>query len=179
MFSLFRSSPRAFSTTTRKLDRAVVYATNGDPANVLSVLTYPSIPSPPPNSVNIKFLLSPINPADINVIEGVYPNKPTKTDAIAPSVEGGEGNPVFVAGNEGLARVTSVGQGVHSLKVNDWVIMVKPQVGTWATHRNVAVMDVAKVPDADCLSDVQAATLTVGISFIKTHSELIKMPSID
>jgi trans-2-enoyl-CoA reductase len=160
---LFRSTIRALSTTARRLDRAVVYAANGEPTNVLSVLTYPNIPSPPPNSVNIKFLLSPINPADINVIEGVYPNKPRKSDALA---SGGEGDPVFVAGNEGLARVTAVGQGVHSLNVNDWVIMIKSQAGTWATDRNVAVVDVAKIPDADSLTEVQAATLMVRILFI-------------
>jgi len=159
MFPKFsRSSIRALSTTVRRLDRAVVYAVNGEPTNVLSVLTYPNISSPPPNSVNIKFLLSPINPADINVIEGVYPNKPRKSDALVP---GGKGDPVFVAGNEGLGRVTAVGQGVHSLNVNDWVIMIKSQAGTWATDRNVAAVDVAKIPDADSLTEVQAATLMV------------------
>jgi len=142
----------------RRLDRAVVYAVNGDPTNVLSVLTYPNIPSPPPNSVNIKFLLSPINPADINVIEGVYPNKPRVSDALA---WGGKGDPVFVAGNEGLARVTAVGQAVHSLKVNDRVVMIKSQAGTWATDRNVAAVDVAKIPDAESLTEIQAATLMV------------------
>lgn len=163
MFSLFRSlSARSFSTSARYRDRAVVYSKNGDPANVLSVLTYPNIQPPPPNSVNLRFLLAPVNPADINVIEGVYPTQPTKTDALAPSGKGSEDESVFVGGNEGLACVTAVGEGVHSLKVNDWVIMIKQQAGTWASHRNVAVVDVAKVPDADRLSEVQAATITVG-----------------
>ena len=158
---LLSSSVRAFSTTARKLDRAVVYSENGDPSRVLSVLTYPNIPPPPPNSVKIQFLLSQINPADLNVIEGVYPYRPTKTGALAPSGKGSEKDPVFVAGNEGLAQVTAVGEGVSSLKKGDWVMMIKPQLGTWATSRNIAAVDVAKVPDAESLTEAQAATLTV------------------
>jgi trans-2-enoyl-CoA reductase len=158
MFSLIR---RSFSATASRLDRAVVYAANGEPSNVLSVLTYPNIPPPQPNSVNIRFLLSPINPADINVIEGVYPNKPTGTDTLAPTGKGSKGNPVFVAGNEGLGRVTAVGQGVHSFRVNDWVVMIKQQVGTWTTDKNVPVVDVLKVPGAESLTEAQAATLAV------------------
>jgi len=164
MFSILRSFSvrRHFSSSARILDRAVVYSQNGNPSKVLRVLTYPSLPTPPPpNSVNINFLLSPIHPADINVIEGVYPFKPSKTDALAPSDTNGEGNPIFIGGNEGLARVTAVGEGVHSLAVDDWVIMVKQQAGTWATDRNVTVADVTKVPDSQFLTEAQAATIAV------------------
>lgn len=135
----------------RKLSRAVVYATNGEPTSVLSVLSYPTVPPPLPNSLNIRFLLSPINPADVNVIQGVYPGKAAKSDL----------TPFFVAGNEGLARVTAVGEGVHSLKVNDWVLMSKQQAGTWRTDKNVAVVDVIKVPQSESLTEAQAATLSV------------------
>lgn len=150
---------RLFSSTVRRPDRAIVYSENGNPAKVLRVLTYPSLAPPPPNSVNIKFLLSPINPADINVIEGVYPSKPAKTDLLLH-----EDQNLVVGGNEGFAQVTAVGAGVDSLKVDDRVIMIKQQAGTWATDRNVAVHDVAKVPDADALSESQAATMTVCIT---------------
>ena len=147
---------RLFSSTVCCLDRAIVYSDNGNPAKVLRVLTYPSLAPPPPNSVNIRFLLSPINPADINVVEGVYPSKPAKADVLSH-----EGQSLLVGGNEGLAQVTAVGAGVNSLRVDDWVIMIKQQGGTWATDRNVTAHDVAKVPGADCLSESQAATMTV------------------
>jgi mitochondrial enoyl-[acyl-carrier protein] reductase / trans-2-enoyl-CoA reductase len=147
---------RLFSSTVRCLDRAIVYSEIGNPVKVLRVLTYPSLAPPPPNSVNIRFLLSPINPADINVVEGVYPSKPAKTDTLSH-----EGQSFVVGGNEGLAQVTAVGAGVDSLRVDDQVIMVKQQAGTWVTDRNVAVHDVVKVPDADALSESQAATMTV------------------
>ena len=147
---------RLFSSTVRCLDRAIVYSETGNPVKVLRVLTYPSLAPPPPNSVNIRFLLSPINPADINVVEGVYPSKPAKTDTLSH-----EGQSLAVGGNEGLAQVTAVGEGVDYLRVDDRVIMIKQQAGTWATNRNVAVHDVVKVPGADALSESQAATMTV------------------
>lgn len=153
MFSFFR----LFSSTVRRSDRAIVYSENGDPTKVLRVITYPSLAPPPPNSVNIRFLLSPINPADVNVVEGVYPSKPAKTDILSH-----EGQSLFVGGNEGLAQVTAVGAGVGSLRVDDRVIVIKQQAGTWATDRNVAVHDVAKVPDSHALTESQAATMTVG-----------------
>ena len=147
---------RLFSSTVRCLGRAIVYSEIGNPVKVLRVLTYPSLAPPPPNSVNIRFLLSPINPADINVVEGVYPSKPAKTDILSH-----EGQGFVVGGNEGLAQVTAVGAGVDSLRIDDQVIMIKQQAGTWATDRNVAVHDVVKVPGADALSESQAATMTV------------------
>jgi trans-2-enoyl-CoA reductase len=104
----------------------------------------------------VKFLLSPINPADINVVEGVYPSKPAKTDVLSHQDQS-----FVVGGNEGLAQVTAVGAGVDSLRVDDWVIMIKQQAGTWATDRNVAIHDVAKVPGAHALNESQAATMTV------------------
>ena len=152
---------RLFSSTVRCLDRAIVYSEIGNPVKVLRVLTYPSLAPPPPNSVNVRFLLSPINPADINVVEGVYPSKPAKTDMLSH-----EGQSLVVGGNEGLAQVTAVGAGVDSLKVDDRVIMIKQQAGTWTTDRNVTVHDVVKVPDAVALSESQAATMSVRDYFV-------------
>ena len=160
MFSILRSSLRRFSSSASRADRAVVYESNGDPASALRVLTYPELPQPPADSVKLEFLLSPINPADINVVEGVYPTKPSLEDALTPA---GAPQPLFVGGNEGLARVTALGSGVNSLAVGDWVIMTKQQAGTWATSRTVSVNDVLRVPSPESLTEVQAATLTVSI----------------
>ncbi|KAF9238699.1 hypothetical protein BU15DRAFT_47489 [Melanogaster broomeanus] len=147
---------RAFRTSTFLLgQRAIVYTKHGDPSSVLSSVTFSDLPPPPPKSVNIRFLLSPINPADINVIEGVYPAKPTPSNDLSS-----DEHPAFVAGNEGLAEVVAVGEGIVDLKERDWVVMTKPQIGTWASGRNVDAEDVLKVPSSG-LSEVQAATLTV------------------
>jgi trans-2-enoyl-CoA reductase len=146
---------------TQLTNRAIVYSQNGDPSKVISVLRYPQLAPPPSNTVNIKFLLAPINPADINVVEGVYPSKPDEETALATSGKGSQEDPVFVGGNEGLARVTAVGSGVNGLKLDDWVVMTKPQSGTWCTSRNVRVSDVIKVPRSEGLTEVHAATMTV------------------
>ena len=137
-------------------NRAIVYNTNGDPAHVLSAFSFPDLPSPPPNTVNIKLLLAPINPADINVIEGVYPAKPD------PDVSLSEGKdcPLFVGGNEGLGEVMDIGEGVIGLRKGDWVVLIRAQSGTWSSAKNVTSSDVLVVPKQG-LSEVQAATITV------------------
>ncbi|KAF7971301.1 hypothetical protein HWV62_21462 [Athelia sp. TMB] len=140
---------RQLSTSFPRLaNRAIVYKENGGPASVLSVVTNPSLPDPAPQTVNVRFLLSPINPADINVVEGVYPAKPTRTP---------EG--VFVGGNEGVAEVTSVGDGVSGVKVGEWVVLGKQQSGTWRSAANVGAGDVIRVDKS--VGEVAAATITV------------------
>jgi mitochondrial enoyl-[acyl-carrier protein] reductase / trans-2-enoyl-CoA reductase len=155
----------AFSTTKRLftewVNRAIIYSENGNPSEVLTSLRYPSLPVPASNTVNIQFILVPINPADLNVIEGVYPLKPSAITCLTPSGKGSEEHAVFLAGNEGLARVTAVGKGVNGLKEHDWVVMAKPQAGTWCTSKNVDITDVIKIPQVHGLSEVHGATLTV------------------
>ena len=155
----------AFSTTKRLFsactNRALVYSHNGDPCKVLTSVCYPTLPAPAPNTLNIQFILTPINPADLNVIEGVYPLKPSQCDSLTPSGRGSRNSPVFLAGNEGLARVTEVGSGVDSLDKNDWVVMNAQHAGTWCTNKNVGIADVIKVPRAPGLTKVHGATMTV------------------
>ncbi|KAG6370370.1 hypothetical protein JVT61DRAFT_12184 [Boletus reticuloceps] len=147
---------RAFRTSTVRLDqRAIVYSKNGDPSSVLSAVSFPDLPPPAPRTANVRFLLSPINPADINVIEGVYPSRPSPSTDLSS-----DASAVFVAGNEGVAEVLSVGNGITHLKEKDWVVMTKPQMGTWVSSRNVRIEDVLKV-DSSGLSAAHAATLTV------------------
>jgi trans-2-enoyl-CoA reductase len=66
------------------------------------------------NQVLVKMLLAPINPADLNMVQGTYP--------ILPSLPA-------VGGNEGLGQVVQVGSGVTDLKVNDYVMPAKPGFG--------------------------------------------------
>ncbi|ESK91908.1 trans-2-enoyl- reductase [Moniliophthora roreri MCA 2997] len=157
------SSRRLFSSSSSLLNRAVVYTSNGSPSQVVSAISYPSLPPPLPNTVNLKFILSPINPADVNTVEGVYPSKPTLSSNLNSSGKGSQEEPVFVAGNEGLAQVEDVGEGVTGLQKGNWVVMDKPQLGTWSTSRNVEVKEVIRLPvgEADGLTKVHGATITV------------------
>ncbi|KAJ7695193.1 hypothetical protein B0H17DRAFT_1056761 [Mycena rosella] len=149
----FGSRPFSVSSILRA-NRAVVYTQTGDPSQVLTTVTYDALPSPAPDTLNIRFLLAPINPADINVVQGVYPAKPSLTSLV-------EGHEVFVGGNEGLAEVVQVGTGVSGLTSGDWVVMTKAQAGTWASSRNVRPQDVLRLPRADGLTEVHGATMTV------------------
>lgn len=178
MFSVFRtnaanlhaSGSRAFSASiVTKVNRAIIYQKTGDPSNVLRTATLPPLPAPKPKTVNIRYLLSPINPADINVIQGVYPAKPEPYDLDERGSE-----PVYIAGNEGLAEVRDIGQGVEGLKVGDWVVMIKPQAGTWVASANVRTDDVIRVQreKGDGLSEVHAATMTVSFSDLYANTIL-------
>ncbi|KAG8762039.1 mitochondrial 2-enoyl thioester reductase, partial [Ceratobasidium sp. 423] len=145
----FNSAIRHFSSR-----RAVIYSNTGNPAQVLSVLKVSPLPdSVPPGHVGIKLLLSPINPADLNVVQGVYPYKPTIRDDL------GTPSPAFIGGNEGVGQVERIGSGVTELTVGDWVIMTKPQSGTWASHMYAATKDVTRVDKR--VGEARAATITV------------------
>jgi trans-2-enoyl-CoA reductase len=91
---------------------AVVYESYGDPGQVLKQVdtTDQVLNAPlPDDQVLVKFLASPINPADINTIQGVYSIKPA-----LPAIPG----------NEGCAEVLRVGSRVTQLKEGD-------KVGFW------------------------------------------------
>ncbi|KAI0731214.1 NAD(P)-binding protein [Earliella scabrosa] len=142
-----------FSTSrTRHANRAVVYTENGNPAEVLRVQSYDPLPPPPPGSLNIRFCLAPINPSDINLIQGVYPVQPAQLQL--------SGEQVFVGGNEGVAEVTETGTGVEGIQKGDKVVVSRPQFGTWSSSRVLRAEDVIKLPSSG-LSEVNAATITV------------------
>ena len=88
------------------------------------------LPPLTPTTMHIRFLASPINPADINQIEGVYPAKPTFTKELG-FLPDGERKELAVGGNEGVAEVIAVGDQIKDLKVGDWVITGKSGFGEY------------------------------------------------
>ena len=143
------------------LSRAVAFATNGPPSKVIRVISFPRLPPPSPKTVNLRYVLAPVNPSDINVIEGVYPAKPEPRTNLAEQGFGSPSSPAFVIGNEGLAEVTSVGEDVTHIRPGDRVINIKPQAGTWSTGTNVKESNIIKIPDGEKLTEAQGATLVV------------------
>jgi len=136
--------------------RELRYRQFGQPRDVLR-LEERDLPLLAANKVLLKFLAAPINPADINQIQGVYPSRPDFSKA--PQREEGA-----VAGNEGLAEVLDVGPstGEHfGLKRGDWVLPAAKCLGTWRTHAVVEADQVLKVPRSPPLTVLQAATLFV------------------
>lgn len=150
-----RVQTRQFHASLRASDRAFIYKEYGNPLDVLQAITYPTPTEPPAKgTLNAKFILSSLNPADINTVEGVYPSRPSISNI-------GRENNVFIAGNEGLAEVISVGHGVQGVKAGDWVVMDKPQRGTWCTSRNFKAEDVIPVQRVPGLTAASAANLMV------------------
>lgn len=88
----------------------------GKAVEVVEIETEP-IFDPGLNEVLIHILLAPVNPVDINTIEGKY------IGASLPTVPG----------HEGVGKVIKTGPGVKRLQVGDHVIPLRYR-GTWKTH---------------------------------------------
>ncbi|XP_032752802.1 enoyl-[acyl-carrier-protein] reductase, mitochondrial isoform X2 [Rattus rattus] len=71
------------------------------------------------SDVHVKMLAAPINPSDINMIQGNY--------GLLPKLPA-------VGGNEGVGQVIAVGSSVSGLKPGDWVIPANAGLGTWRTE---------------------------------------------
>jgi trans-2-enoyl-CoA reductase len=86
---------------TQKNTRSARYHRTGDPVEVVQVDDV-VLANPGPGEVAVAMLYAPINPADLNMLEGKY----------------GEARPLpDVPGNEGVGEVVSLGDGVAS----DWL----------------------------------------------------------
>lgn len=125
---------------------AVTYSEHGAAQNVLKLTKIAplDVKNMGKTSVHVRMLAAPINPADINMAEGVYGIKPPL--------------PAF-AGNEGVGVVQGCGQNVTQLKIGDWVIPADAATGTWRTEMILGEDDLIRVPSDIGLA--QAATITV------------------
>ncbi|KAM3066556.1 mitochondrial 2-enoyl thioester reductase [Clarireedia jacksonii] len=136
--------------------KALVYSKYGEPGEVLSLHSHSISPSLPSSSLLLRALAAPINPADINQIQGVYPSKPPFTSLLGTS------SPSAVAGNEGCFEILSTGSSVpSSLQKGDWVIMRNTGFGTWRTHALATPTDVLKIENKTNLTPVQVGTVSV------------------
>jgi trans-2-enoyl-CoA reductase len=125
-----------------KTFKAAVYETHGNPAEVLRVVDCPWR-EPAANEVVVRMSAAPINPADLNSIEGKYPIKPA-----LPATPG----------MEGAGFVSEVGSAVRDLAVGTQVI-VPHGFGTW---REVAIIAADKLVAAPKeIEPIQAAMLKV------------------
>ncbi|SAM05790.1 hypothetical protein [Absidia glauca] len=148
---------RTYSTARSSLTvDALVYPKYGRPTEVLKWHSYP-LPALTPETVHVKFLASPINPADVNQLQGAYPVKPP-----FELLGNTDDTKYAVGGNEGVAQVIATGDKVTDLKVGDRVTMAKAGYGTWRTYAAGPVSDFQPLSKADKnVTDVQLATLSV------------------
>ena len=121
---------------------AAVYETHGNPAEVLRIETRPW-PTPAADEAVVKMSAAPINPADLNQIEGKYPVRPE-----LPATPGFEGAGIVV---EPGAEVKGLTSGA--------LVILPHNIGTWWDAVAVKTEDLVVVPDG--IEPVQAAMLKI------------------
>ncbi|KAK7917087.1 NAD(P)-binding protein [Apiospora marii] len=131
--------------------KSLVFTKFGEPSDVLKLHTHSISPSLPSSSVLLRALAAPINPADVNTIQGTYGVKPSFSPLI------GTTEPSVIPGNEGVFEVVSA---AGHLQKGDWVIPAKTGFGTWRTHA-VAPLDAVLPVDKEGLTPTQAGTVAV------------------
>src|SRR5438067_2380046 len=121
---------------------AAVYETHGNPADVLRVELRPW-PTPALDEAVVIMSAAPINPADLNQIEGKYPVRPE-----LPATPG----------FEGAGIVVELGSGVKNLTSGALVILPH-NVGTWRDAVVVKAEELVVVPEG--IEPVQTAMLKI------------------
>jgi mitochondrial enoyl-[acyl-carrier protein] reductase / trans-2-enoyl-CoA reductase len=125
-----------------KTINAAVYETHGNPADVLHVESRPW-PTPAAGEVVVKMRAAPINPADLNQIEGKYPVR-----AELPATPG----------FEGAGIVVDVGAEINGLTSGALVILPH-NAGTWRDAIAVKADELVVVPAG--IEPVHAAMLKI------------------
>jgi trans-2-enoyl-CoA reductase len=122
--------------------KAVVYERHGNPPDVLRVETQPW-PKAATGEAVVQILAAPINPADLNQIDGKYPVR-----FPLPATPG----------FEGAGLVVDVGKNVKDLTVGALVILPH-NLGTWREAAAVKAGELVTVPPA--IDPVHAAMLKI------------------
>ncbi|KAJ2359418.1 mitochondrial 2-enoyl thioester reductase [Coemansia sp. RSA 2618] len=125
--------------------QAAIYTETGDPQSVVSVVRR-TLPDMPGNGqVLVQMLAAPVNPSDLNQIEGTYPVR----GAFGDIDTGDKVIQAAVGGNEGVGKVIQVGSDVQGLSAGDWVVPRQSgRFGTWCTHTMVDAGSLSVVPEA-------------------------------
>lgn len=113
------------------MTRAIIYATAGDPADVLEAAEIPVPPTPGPGQIQVEVRAFPIHPGDLVGVTFGPPHPGQRT----------------VAGLEATGVVIATGPGVDTPTVGTRVT-VFPNPGSWAQRINVAAEVAVPVPDS-------------------------------
>ncbi|KAJ2785858.1 mitochondrial 2-enoyl thioester reductase [Coemansia javaensis] len=149
--AVLRPTPRLLATLgSRALTaQAAVYTETGNPQDVVRVVER-ELPDGPAGlaagQVLVRMLAAPVNPSDLNQIEGTYPVR----GRFGPvAVRGGAEISAAAGGNEGVGEVLAVGGGVAAVRPGDWVVPRRAgELGTWCTHAVAGADGLAPIPRA-------------------------------
>ncbi|RYP22658.1 hypothetical protein DL765_001508 [Monosporascus sp. GIB2] len=132
--------------------KSLVFSKFGEPSDVLKLHTHSISPTLPSSSVLLRTLAAPINPADVNTIQGTYGVKPSFSPLI------GTTEPSAIPGNEGAFEVLQ--SSSPAFQKGDWAIPAKTGFGTWRTHAVAAADELIRV-EREGINRLQAATVSV------------------
>ena len=111
------------------------------PQDLIELVAF-ELPAPGAGEVVVKVVAATINPSDLLMITGKYGQLPALPAR---------------SGNEGVARVESLGLGVDSLQVGQ-LVLLPVGCGSWASHLLLKAEELVALPEADHL---QLAMLAV------------------
>ncbi|KAL9919303.1 enoyl-[acyl-carrier-protein] reductase, mitochondrial-like [Glossina fuscipes fuscipes] len=126
------------------MTKSLIYNNFGQPINELQIIEE-DIPNPIDKQVLIKILMAPVNPMDVDIIQGIHPFKPK----ILPAIGGGE----FVG------EILKVGELVVDLNEGDLIIPLRMHLGSWTKYKLAEEKEVYKIPEYSDLKE--AATMAV------------------
>uniref|UniRef100_UPI00398EA481 enoyl-[acyl-carrier-protein] reductase, mitochondrial isoform X2 n=1 Tax=Pristiophorus japonicus TaxID=55135 RepID=UPI00398EA481 len=121
----------ASSAAARGRCEALVYHKHGEALRVIQLENL-ELPQLGDSDIRAQMLAAPINPSDINMVQGTYP--------ILPDLPA-------VGGNEGVGQVLDVGSKVTDVKPGDWVIPSDAGLGTWRMEAVGNMNGFVKVPN--------------------------------
>ncbi len=122
--------------------KQIIIERTGNPAEVAEVRDAPA-PALPPGHVRLRMKFAPVNPADLNFIEGTYGKKP-----VLPAVPG----------IEGVGEITETAADVKELRTGGLAIPLGG-MGCWAEEMVRPATEVIALPDG--MDPRQAAMLRV------------------
>ncbi len=131
---------------------SVVINETGPPDQVAQVERR-AIPEPAAGEVLLRMHYAPINPADLNFIEGTYGKKPE-----LPSVPG----------TEGVGEVVALGAEVDMLAVGD-IVILPAGAGSWRSHLSIAAASLIKVPAAADLKQLSMLRVNPATAYRMLH----------
>ena len=112
--------------------KKLIFSKHGNPRNVVEMVDETlATTSIEDDQVLVSVIATPINPSDINQIEGTYMHLP-KLPA--------------TPGNEFVGQVLKTGNKVTKVTTGDRIIAAAPGLGTWRTHLIASESQLQKVP---------------------------------